>query len=71
MEELNRTRQLARFNEGKAAFAAGDPLDGNIYDEYSADQAQQFDARYWKQGWLAARVEREAATPATGASAGQ
>ncbi|MYW67149.1 hypothetical protein GTY65_24220 [Streptomyces sp. SID8379] len=69
--DLDRTRQSARFNEGKAAFAKGDPSDGSPYDEYSADQAQQFDARYWKQGWLAARTAREAATPPAGASAGQ
>ncbi|MFZ3557202.1 hypothetical protein [Streptomyces sp. BH055] len=66
--ELDRTRYLALVNEGKAAFAKGDPVDANPYDPYRPEQEQQFGARYWKQGWLEARTAREAAARA---SAGQ
>lgn len=69
--ELNRERCLALLNEGKAAFAAGDPSDACPYDQYSANQEQQFGARYWAQGWVAARTEAEAKVPETEVSAGQ
>ncbi|MFJ9416727.1 hypothetical protein ACIRPT_21395 [Streptomyces sp. NPDC101227] len=69
--ELNRKTYLALLNEGKSAFAAGDPSDACPYDQYSANQEQQFGARYWAQGWLAARTAAEAKTPEAEVSAGQ
>ncbi|MGI5337667.1 hypothetical protein ACQEVS_09850 [Streptomyces sp. CA-181903] len=69
--ELNRQRYLALLNEGKVAFATGDPSDACPYDQYSADPAQQFGARYWTKGWVAARTASEAKNSAAEASAGQ
>ncbi|EXU69664.1 MULTISPECIES: hypothetical protein [Streptomyces] len=69
--ELNRQAYLALLNEGKAAFAAGDPSDACPYDQYSADPEQQFGARYWAQGWIAARTAAEAKNPEAEASTGQ
>lgn len=69
--ELNRQRCLALLNEGKAAFVAGDPSDSCPYDQYSADQEQQFGARYWSQGWVSARTAAEAQNPQAEASTGQ
>ncbi|WP_435059854.1 hypothetical protein [Streptomyces sp. bgisy060] len=65
---LNRQTSLALAKEGKSAYAVGDPADACPYDEYSADPEQQFGARYWRQGWLAARTAAEAEQ---GASTGQ
>ncbi|WP_031102321.1 hypothetical protein [Streptomyces sp. NRRL S-146] len=69
--ELNRQGYLALLKEGKAAFAAGDPSDACPYDQYSADQEQQFGARYWTQGWIAARTADEAKNPKAEVSGGQ
>ncbi|MDI3407672.1 hypothetical protein [Streptomyces cavernicola] len=69
--ELNRQAYLALLKEGKAAFVAGDPSDACPYDQYSASQDQQFGARYWTQGWLAARTAVEAKNPEAEVSAGQ
>lgn len=69
--ELNRQSYLALLNEGKDAFTRGDPSDACPYDKYSADQEQQFGARYWEQGWTAARTAAEAKTPQAEVSAGQ
>ncbi|MEU1355302.1 hypothetical protein ABZ410_15580 [Streptomyces cinnamoneus] len=69
--ELNRQRYLALLNEGKVAFATGDPSDACPYDPYSADQAQQFGARYWTKGWITARTAAEAKIPQNRGSAGQ
>ncbi|MFI1012656.1 hypothetical protein [Streptomyces sp. NPDC020965] len=69
--ELNRQTYLALLKEGKAAFQEGDPSDACPYDQYSADQAQQFGARYWTKGYLAARTAAEAGNPQAEASTGQ
>ncbi|GGW95135.1 hypothetical protein [Streptomyces noursei] len=69
--DLNRQTYLALLNQGKAAFAAGDPSDACPYDPYSADQEQQFGARYWTQGWTAARTAAEAKNSKAEISAGQ
>ncbi|MEV0444635.1 hypothetical protein AB0I84_04440 [Streptomyces spectabilis] len=69
--ELNRQAYLALLKEGKSAFAAGDPSDACPYDEYSADQEQQFGARYWTQGWIAARTAAESKNPKAEVSGGQ
>ncbi|MFE3139642.1 hypothetical protein [Streptomyces scopuliridis] len=69
--ELNRQRYLALLNEGKAAYAAGDPSDACPYDQYSADQEQQFGARYWTRGWTEARTAAESENPEAEVSAGQ
>ncbi|MER5301315.1 hypothetical protein ABT039_17835 [Streptomyces lasiicapitis] len=69
--ELNRQRYLALLNEGKAAFGQGDPSDACPYDQYSADPEQQFGARYWTKGWVAARTAAEAKSPEAEVSAGQ
>ncbi|AKN68755.1 hypothetical protein QR97_02105 [Streptomyces sp. PBH53] len=70
LKQLNRQTYLALLAEGKAAFAAGDPSDACPYDAYSADQAQQFGARYWTRGWMAARTAAEAENAQAEVSAG-
>ncbi|WP_370419001.1 hypothetical protein AB8O64_11135 [Streptomyces sp. QH1-20] len=67
--ELNRQRYLALLDEGKAAFTQGDPSDACPYDQYSADKEQQFGARYWTKGWVAARTAAEARNPEAEVSA--
>lgn len=57
--ELNRQTYLDRFNEGKAAYAAGDPSDACPYNMYGGVE-ERFGHRYWTKGWVAARAEAEA-----------
>ncbi|MCX4677617.1 hypothetical protein OG413_20305 [Streptomyces sp. NBC_01433] len=66
---MDRQRYLALLKEGKAAFAEGNPSDACPYDQYSAVQEQQFGARYWTQGWVAARTAAEARNPEAEVSA--
>ncbi|WP_328333354.1 hypothetical protein [Streptomyces sp. NBC_00455] len=69
--ELNRQSYLALLKEGGDAFTAGDPSDACPYDQYSPDQMQQFGARYWTKGYLAARTASESKNPQAEVSAGQ
>ncbi|MFI1201620.1 hypothetical protein ACH4VR_19575 [Streptomyces sp. NPDC020883] len=69
--ELNRQTALQLQAEGKDAYQAGDPCDACPYDQYSASQEQQFGARYWSRGWLAARTAAEAKNPQAETSTGQ
>ncbi|CAM5235968.1 hypothetical protein [Streptomyces griseomycini] len=57
--QLDRQAYLVRFNEGKAAYAAGDPSDACPYDRIG-DKEQRFGYRYWTRGWNAARSQAEA-----------
>ncbi|MGW1275499.1 hypothetical protein ACWD4V_00885 [Streptomyces tsukubensis] len=59
------------LDEGKEAFEAGDPSDACPYDQYSSSVEEQFGARYWTKGWLAARTAHESANPQAESSTGQ
>jgi hypothetical protein len=70
--KLNRQAFQDLLNEGKAAYAAGDPSDSCPYNMYGADVEERFGYRYWTRGWVMARSEAEAqAAQPVGASAGQ
>lgn len=70
--QLDRTTFQDRLNEGKAAFANGDPSDACPYNMYGSSRDERFGYRYWTKGWLMARSQAEAQPqqPAE-ASAGQ
>ncbi|MEU9699539.1 hypothetical protein [Streptomyces sp. NPDC047981] len=61
--QLNRQIAWNLMQEGKDAFAQGDPGDACPYDARSADAEQQFGAWYWCRGWSEARTAAEAAIP--------
>ncbi|MFI5990276.1 hypothetical protein ACIBAC_00280 [Streptomyces sp. NPDC051362] len=60
--ELNRQAFNSLLNEGKAAFAAGDPSDACPYDR-NGPVEDKFGYRYWTRGWVMARSAAEAAQP--------
>ena len=62
--ELNRQAFHARYEEGKAAYAQGDPSDACPYNMYG-DTEQQFGYRYWTKGWVTARSAAETQQTAT------
>ena len=66
--QLDRQTSLDRQNEGKAAYANGDPSDACPYNMYGSVE-ERFGNRYWNRGWSMARSEAEAQP--TEASAGQ
>lgn len=69
--QLDRQTFQDRQNEGKAAYANGDPSDACPYDMYGGVE-ERFGYRYWKRGWSMARSEAETQPEqSTEASAGQ
>ncbi|MEV8344558.1 hypothetical protein [Streptomyces niveus] len=56
--QLDRQTYQDRFNEGKAAYANGDPSDACPYAMLGSVE-ERFGYRYWTQGWSMARSEAE------------
>ncbi|MDI3102043.1 hypothetical protein QJ054_33955 [Streptomyces sp. AN-3] len=69
--QLDRQTFQDRLNEGKAAYAQGDPSDACPYNRFG-DAEEQFGYRYWTRGWSMARsaAESQPQRPAA-ASTGQ
>lgn len=57
--QLDRQTRLALINEGKAAYAAGDPSDACPYNRIG-DKEQRFGYEFWNEGWSMARSQAEA-----------
>ncbi|MFD5856051.1 hypothetical protein [Streptomyces chartreusis] len=57
--QLDRQTFQDRLNEGRAAYAKGDPSDACPYDMYGSVE-ERFGYRYWSQGWSTARSGAEA-----------
>ncbi|MFJ1552719.1 hypothetical protein [Streptomyces mirabilis] len=68
--QLNRQTALTLQQEGKAAFAKGDPHDSSPYDRLG-NAEQQFGYQYWSRGWVNARSEAEGAQEQAEVSAGR
>lgn len=69
--QLDRQTFQDRLNEGKAAYAKGDPSDACPYNMYGSVK-DRFGYRYWNRGWSMARSEAETQPQQpTEASAGQ
>ncbi|GHH22036.1 hypothetical protein [Streptomyces lanatus] len=56
--QLDRQTFQDRLNEGKAAYANGDPSDTCPYNMYGSVE-ERFGYRYWTKGWSMARSQAE------------